>query len=479
MGVEEDAYITEEEDQNEMILDLLEKMDKLDDLSVGRDIVFQPLIGKKESDRIKKHSPLLYEEILTAITDRSYKFYQKTKTTKDKDGKKKTVVVKDDNPQNSVIYLDKSKPSMPVLRIDLFKRFGGNENYKRTNAAQIEHKPSVAKKHQSALYGIRDFLRGYGFSAKVNAKNLSASEIEFPASFKMKVDGQYRTFRLRQVASRNRVGDKLHYGTVNSGFYAAYIMDTAVGSPDAWGASYMFPGTLPTLKQINDFNKAKAAVEGQDVTDGEEVNVGRSNYDEDTDSYEEVLVEQERRSTTEEEILVEVDSSEETNDGEGIEPPSSGLSMEGLSKNELSESVKEKIAKTSAELGAILENPTTQEEKETSKKLNDEFDGRIDYWNGVIQQLKGKIELAPIKAKEQIEKKPEDKDFVEEKLEQMLAKFNKELSDTQEYISILQKKNSESVTAFIMKVVKIVQKQFKGMNVNDAANEALQILKNC
>ncbi len=210
-----------------------------------------------------------------------------------------------------------------------------------------------------------------------------------------------------------------------------------------------------------------------------------SNYNEDTDSYEERIIEEEDEGDGEEEVIIEVDSSEATED---TKPPSPDFPKQGPSKKELSKSVKEKIAKVSAELGAVMENPTTQEEKEIAKKISAKFDDDIAQFTAVIQQIKSKIELAPIKAKEQIEKVPEDKDFVEDKLKNMLAKFNQELSSAQEFVSNLQKKNGDSVTAFIMRYVGIVKNapdkaapgSFKiNYSVNETAEMAIDILQNC
>ncbi len=468
LGIEEDAYFTDEEEQNEMIVELQNAMQKLDDLSEGRDVVFQPFIGKKEAARLKKHSPIFYDELLNAITERSYKFYQKTKTVKDKKtGKNKTITVKDNNPLTSTIYLDKSRPSLPVLRIDLFKRFGLSEKYKESNKSQIYHTPSVAAKHTNSLYGIADFLRGYGFGVRINKKSLSSSTIQFPASFKMQVDGEYRTFRLVQVASKEK-RNKLHNGDVNTGFYAAYIMDSSIGSKDSWGGSYMFPGTMPTLKQINDFNKAKAAVEGEDIMDEESANEGRSDYDDATGEFGEIIEEVDSDEDAEE--LIEVDSNEEDTT---VDPPQ-GPSLESLAKK----SLEERVTELTDELGGILENPKTKKDKKTAEKLNAKIDADIKNTTARLNSVKSKIANAPAAAAAQIKKKPEDKEFVEGKLEQMLAKFKKELAEGEEFIAKLQKRDRQSLVAIIAKMVKVGTTLVK-MPVKEATETIMDALKQC
>ena len=226
----------------------------------------------------------------------------------------------------------------------------------------------------------------------------------------------------------------------------------------------MFPGTMPTLKQINDFNKAKAAVEGEDIMDEESVNEGRSDYDEATGEFGEIIEEIDSDEDVEE--LIEVDSNEEDST---IDPPQELLAKKSL---------EERVTELTDELGAILENPKTKKDKKTAEKLNAKIDADITNTSAYLDSVKAKIAAAPAAAAEAIKKKPEDKEWVEDKLAERLAKFKKELAEGEEFISKLQKRDRESLVAIIAKMVKVGTTLVK-MPVKEATETIMDALKQC
>tara|TARA_R110001632_G_scaffold41404_3_gene103966 strand:- start:1087 stop:17001 length:15915 start_codon:yes stop_codon:yes gene_type:complete len=447
LGIEEGAYFSTEEEQNTAVADLKKQFNKLIKLKEGRDLMFQPLIGKAEAERLKKHSPILYKELNNYLVQIGYKLYNKTVTNK-KTGK--TTVVVDKNPLSSALYLDKSKPSMPIMRIDIFKAFGLSSKFQETDSQTISRKASIAnnKTNKAILSNTTGWLASYGFKVNYGEK-LADTTISFPAAFKIKIDGKFKTFKLVQVAAKNMIKDRpLHAGKINKGSYAAYVEVIPVGSKYAWGGSFMFPGNINNIEEINE----RIQENSEEVS---EENTGEPRYDLD-----EVF---EDDSTD--------DSPQNFGDGTGFDLAESNEGPIDDSKYELDKLADKKglgkqVLKYLEEAADIAENPT-KDNKAQSDRLNAAMETQVDklrvQLNYINEQIKNGRDA----------RKAQNAPYTPEEIQD----FKKDQATYQDLITKLQ--GNDKAEALYSLVMLTVDKMKDVIGVNAATVLALDVIKSC
>ena len=444
LGTDESAYFTTTEEQNAAVEEIKKKINILYKLKEGRNLIFQPLMGKAEADRLKKNSPILFKELNNYLKQIGYKFYNKTVKNK-KTGK--TTVVVDKNPLSSALYLDKSNPTMPIMRIDIFKAFGLSDRFKQTDSAIINRKTRIAnsKTNKQTLRNTTEWLRSYGFQINYGEK-VSETTVSLPAAFKIKIEGKFKTYKLVQVAGEKMNENRsLHVGVINKGTYAAYVEVVPVGSKSVWGGSFMFPGSIDNIEEIN------ARIEENNEEGGIEGIAPEYSFDDES---------------------LDDDNPQNFDEDGGFSPGDNSNNQEPVDDSDIEldtlsdkKGLSKRVLSFLEEAADVADNPTKTNQAQ-SDRLNKVIENELNKANANVTFIGTQIK----------DGRDRRKASAPPYSSQEIANLKDDLARYQDLISKLQDNKAEGLYAYVMLTVDALKDV---VGVDKAAEIALEVIKNC